>query len=287
MSLIEELRTRGVTVEDLERAAAVRLFEKTAAAENVDLDLLSVEQVNDLFQRFITPSTTKEASDMDYDTAVELFEKTAAAENIDLENLDDEGLTELFEHFVNEVLPQMMDDGAEKEAAAQLDEAELLGRHMARAYMDELEKAAASPVQKQIGKNNLRHVGSRIRELLTGHEAAAARAGARLKQDAVSNPQARSAFGEGVTSKHRNKVIRNERLKGYAKRVGVVGGAGAAAMGGKALMDKKASSEEVMAEATYRANQFLEAGTVAEHDGSFIDDLALDILADHGYSWGD
>jgi hypothetical protein len=144
MSLIEELRTRGVTVEDLERAAAARLFEKTAAAENVDLDLLSSGQVNNLFQNFITPATTKEASDMDYDTAVELFEKTAAAEEIDLDSLDDESLSDLFQHFINDILPEMVeDDGVDKEAAAQLDEAEILGRHMARAYMDELEKQAA------------------------------------------------------------------------------------------------------------------------------------------------
>jgi hypothetical protein len=84
------------------------------------------------------------------DEIVELFEKTAAAEGIDLDDMSDEDLAALYEHYVENVLPVQLGDDydyddAEKVADAQekLAEAEILGRHMARAYLAELEKEAA------------------------------------------------------------------------------------------------------------------------------------------------
>ena len=150
MSLLAELQSRGVTTEDLEKAASVRLFEKAAAAEGVNLDNLSEDSVISLFEQFVSLQhhSTKEASAMN-DEVIDLFEKTAAAEGIDLDEMDDEDLAELYNHYVENVLPLQLeeDDSDEKIASAQekLAEAEILGRHMARAYVDELEKVAAAP----------------------------------------------------------------------------------------------------------------------------------------------
>jgi len=148
MSLLTELESRGVTAEDLEKAASVRLFEKAAAAEGVDLDTLDVNQVEDLYAAFLSDQSdddyTKEASAMN-EEIVDLFEKTAAAEGIDLDEMADHELAELYNHYVENVLPEQVEE-YEKEASydgvddatEKLAEAEILGRHMARAYMDEM-----------------------------------------------------------------------------------------------------------------------------------------------------
>lgn len=151
MSLLEELESRGVTAEDLEKAASVRLFEKAAAAEGVDLDSLDTNQVEELYAVFHSNQShddnTKEASAMN-EEIIDLFEKTAAAEGIDLDEMADAELAELYNHYVENVLPEQVaayDDGGEvDDAHAKLAEAEILGRHMARAYMDELGTKVAS-----------------------------------------------------------------------------------------------------------------------------------------------
>jgi hypothetical protein len=150
MSLLEELESRGVTAEDLEKAASVRLFEKTATAQGVDLDSLDVNQVEELYTVFVSNQSHddhhKEASAMN-EEIIDLFEKTAAHEGINLDDMHDEELTELYNHYVENVLPEQVaeyDDGEEVEDAhAKLAEAEILGRHMARAYMDECDKEAS------------------------------------------------------------------------------------------------------------------------------------------------
>jgi hypothetical protein len=223
MSLLTELESRGVTAEDLEKAASVRLFEKAAAAEGVDLDHLDVNQVEDLYAAFLSDQSdddyTKEASAMN-DEIVDLFEKTAADEGIDLDDMADHELAELYNHYVDNVLPEQLEDAmldddddddydydydkeasydedevifdmfqktaaaegldlnefsqyeltdmydhyvdnvlpfqvGDKVAMAEVDEAqeklaeaEILGRHMARAYMDEMEKDATSKATK-------------------------------------------------------------------------------------------------------------------------------------------
>jgi hypothetical protein len=200
MSLLDQLVSRGVTSEDLEKAAAVRLFEKAASAEGVNLDELSEGQVSDLFNQFTSNlHPTKEASTMDQEV-IDLFEKTAAAEGIDLGEMDDDDLQQLFQHYVENVLPgqveankeasaeeivldmfqktaaaegidleemgeeelehlyahyvenvlpDQLDEGGEDDeekvasAHEKLAEAEILGRHMARAYVDEMNKVGA------------------------------------------------------------------------------------------------------------------------------------------------
>lgn len=207
MSLLSELQSRGITIEDLEKAASVRLFEKAAAAEGVDLNNLPEDQVVSLFENFTAPSEpTKEASAMNEeilelfektassegidldeladddlaalfehyvesvlpeqlaeeeyeegekeasaDDVLDLFEKTASDEGIDLDEMSDEDLVDLYEHYVENILPEQLADGLDDEdeekvadAQEKLAEAEILGRHMARAYMDEMDKEALS-----------------------------------------------------------------------------------------------------------------------------------------------
>jgi hypothetical protein len=214
MSLLEELEARGVTAEDLEKAASVRLFEKAAAAEGVNLDDLEENQVEELYAHFVSNNlsdadNTKEASAMN-DEIVDLFEKTAAAEGIDLDEMADDELAELYNHYVENVLPEQIEafegekqasdeeivfDMFQKTASAEdidlnalnqyeltdlydhyvenvlplqigdeeaiqkvadaqekLAEAELLGRHMARAYVDEIEKEAAAPSASELNE---------------------------------------------------------------------------------------------------------------------------------------
>jgi hypothetical protein len=212
MSLLEELEARGVTAEDLEKAASVRLFEKAAAAEGVNLDDLDENQVEELYAHFVSNTmsdadNTKEASAMN-DEIVDLFEKTAAAEGIDLDEMADDELAELYNHYVENVLPGQVEafdgekqasdeevvfdmfqktaaaegldlnefnqyelqdlyghyvenvlplqlgdeDAADKVASAheKLAEAEILGRHMARSYADEMDKLAGKGAGREI-----------------------------------------------------------------------------------------------------------------------------------------
>jgi len=147
MTLLEELAQSGVTAEDLEKAASVRLFEKAASAEGIDLASLNQDDVSNLYTHFVGGSPAEEGSDMEKDATIELFEKVAYDEGIDLDELDDEDLGQLYGHFVENVLPEMEEEVEVEEAHAKLAEAEILGRHMARAYVDEMEKEAAGEQQ--------------------------------------------------------------------------------------------------------------------------------------------
>lgn len=327
MSLLNELQARGVTTEDLEKAAAVRLFEKVAASEGVDLNALDESQVIELFENFTsTPTSSKEASAMN-DAVIDLFEKTAAAEGIDLDEMSDEDLAALYEHYVENVLPEQLGDDDVKVADAQekLAEAEILGRHMARAYLSEIQKMAAEanyagPGQTFYGKGSaeadeaarraaeraggasysrkgagggqgaertapspnrgrmiedkgrLNAAKNRLIELVTGRQEI---------QDAVGN---RLFNKENVTPDLIKKITRIESAKAYGKRLGAVGAAGGLAYAGKRMMDKKSSANDIYDFASQRADQFEAAGSVASHDGSFVDDLACDILVSRGYS---
>lgn len=328
MSLLTELESRGVTAEDLEKAASVRLFEKAAAAEGVDLDTLDVNQVEDLYAAFLSDQSdddyTKEASAMN-DEIVDLFEKTAAAEGIDLDEMADHELAELYNHYVENVLPEQVDE-YEKEASAyeiddateKLAEAEILGRHMARAYMDEMDKEAQPKQIEQKGR-----MGARLKELATGHQAASQRAAKRIQSEAgvtkgqrerlaaelealkVDQKQGRrrgprTGFATGKARESRmalsadsaavaqrlrkqKSILRAERMKGYGKRGLAVGAAGGLAYGAKKMMDKRSSADEIYEIAYDRAEEFAKVGSVEDYDGSFIDDMACDILDDNGY----
>jgi hypothetical protein len=310
MSLLAELQSRGVTTEDLEKAASVRLFEKAAAAEGVNLDNLSEDQVISLFEQFVSAptSSTKEASAMNNEI-VELFEKTAAAEGIDLDEMSDEDLAELYEHYVENVLPLQLDGGSEKEAAAQvfdlfqktaaaegidldemsddeieglyehyvenvlplqigdedaeekvadaqekLAEAEILGRHMARAYADEIDKVAAEAAEGET-------------------------LGARLKRYAKTGDEKVQNFGRYIASIGAGEGVTRggpgvHRAIGYGLPAVAAGGL---AYGGKKLYDrkkgqtKKASFTEMEVDALLKIAAEAGEGAAAEAKESFTD----------------
>lgn len=349
MSLLEELEARGVTAEDLEKAASVRLFEKAAAAEGVNLDDLDENQVEELYAHFVSNTmsdadNTKEASAMN-DEIVDLFEKTAAAEGIDLDEMADHELAELYNHYVENVLPEQIDEYEKAasyemvdDAHEKLAEAEILGRHMARAYVDEMDKMGAAPAgtqnpeRSQMGESedfinkmkrraagkkgaavradkkkaaepkerklltdrgSLRAYGDRLKELATGHQAAERRTAERVK--ALGRRDVTAVGGATDKAKKRGakifrgrqdqiaKIRRMERLKGYAPRVAGVAAAGGLAYGAKKMMDKESSAEEIYELAYERADDFAKLGSIEDYDGSFVDDLALDILDEHGF----
>jgi len=298
MSLLEELESRGVTAEDLEKAASVRLFEKAAAAEDVDLESLDQETVEQLYSTFISNNqsydyeTTKEANAMN-DEIVNLFEKQAAAEGIDLDSMDDTDLANLYNHYVEDVLPaQIGEDTEVEEAHAKLAEAEILGRHMARSYMDEMDKeagpwgeaakaegaAARDSVKRgyesakaRAGKvpQQARDLGAKARERASAAGASAA-SGARAYGRALRGDEVRSAmkglkaskakgFGRGVKGGRAaaQHTLRRAALRGGAKTTAAYGGLAAAGAGAKKLYDKHASDVELDAYVDELANERL------------------------------
>ena len=87
----------GITVEDLEKAASVRLFEKAAAAEGINLNELSESQVDELYSNY---QQSSEENTMN-EEILDLFEKQAAYEGVDLEALSDDELAYVFDNFVS------------------------------------------------------------------------------------------------------------------------------------------------------------------------------------------
>jgi hypothetical protein len=319
MSLLDELETRGVTAEDLEKAASVRLFEKAAAAEGVDLDLLDVEQVEDLYTAFLSNQSsddnTKEASAMNNEI-VELFEKTAADEGINLDDMADDELAELYTHYVDNVLPLQVEE-YEKEASAspevseedivlglfqktasasgidfddysesevvdlynhyvenvlplqmgdktaaaeveeaqeKLAEAEILGRHMARAYMDELDKEASMKDKARGGydkaKSGVQRGYSAAKEKAS-EAGGAMRRGASAAGSAFKAQQLREGLAEmkkakGMSARTKRgkakieaarKAGKMKALRGGGKTMAAYGAGGAALYGAKKGID--------------------------------------------------
>jgi hypothetical protein len=304
MSLLAELEARGVTAEDLEKAAAVRLFEKAAAAEGVDLNDLDESRVEELFNHFVSNSTSteKEASAMN-DEIVELFEKTASAEGIDLDDMSDEDLAALYTHYVENVLPEQIAAAQEGEKAAsaqegekaasanaeivemfqktasaegidlsdfdedeleglfahyvenvlplqledadatdkvadaqeKLAEAEILGRHMARAYADEMDKLAEA-------SSRIRSAASRAKDLLTAKNVRS-NVSEVAGQDAGKMDKLR-AYGKILSGKAGNDVMTSEARKSLAAQAGTTAGAAGLAYGGKKMYDKRKSQEK-------------------------------------------
>ena len=236
-----------ITVEDLEKAASVRLFEKVAAANSIDLDALDNEQLQALYTEFeqdVLPSLIEQGqaekqaaavqekiAGLSEEQVIALFEKQAAAEPGmaelgGLEALDDEQLKVAFAYFAENMLPIMAAQDwevvtpaqAEKIAAAQevqvkLAEADMLGRHMARAFADESAKLAMTV-------NSTTGTGGAARAAVTDVKDAAKRVGA--------------AAGSAA-----------DRLKGLSPKqkalgaAGIVGASGLAALGAKKLHDSK------------------------------------------------
>jgi len=288
MSLLTELESRGVTAEDLEKAASVRLFEKAAAAEGVDLDSLDENQVEDLYVTFLsnqsTDDYTKEASAMN-DEIVDLFEKTAAHEGIDLDDMADDELAELYNHYVENVLPVQVGEYEKEasvdEATEKLAEAEILGRHMARAYMDEFEKEARKGDMGLAGEA-LKQEGAAARDAVkrgyegakakakSGYESgkdmarrggAAAASGARAYGRALRGDEVRAAVKalRGGGSQQSSARIQEMRkaMRGGAKTTAAYGGLAAAGYGAKKGYDKMTKKSSIDGIIEDRANELL------------------------------
>ena len=215
-------RNYSITAEDLEKAASVRLFEKAAAAEGINLSELSNSQVEHLYSNYQHSSEENTMNDQ----IIDLFEKQAAYEGIDLDALSDEELAYVYNNFVNN-LENDYDD--EDEAYEKLAEAEILGRHMARAYMDELEdlegwgKLATAP----LGADGKMSRMQAIKAMMTSEGISAAEA--RRKYDAMADtsPKTRTAkdlkrrkkafeksdAGQALKSRQKAQARKNALLK--------------------------------------------------------------------------
>lgn len=167
-----------ISKEELEKAANVRLFEKVAAVNGIDLNKLDNTKLAEMYRHFeaeVLPRIIEQDQQEKQAAAVhaklasltepqiwDLFEKQAAAEPDlvaagGLGELSDDQLKLGFAHFLENVLPIMAaqdfapvtPEQASKiaevqEAQVKLAEAEALGRHMARAFYDEASKLAAA-----------------------------------------------------------------------------------------------------------------------------------------------
>lgn len=310
--------TYGITVEDLEKAASVRLFEKAAAAEGINLAELSESQVEDLYAAYQQHSS-EDNTPMN-DELIDLFEKQAAYEGVDLDGLSDDELAYVFNNFVENISDDSgdygyeddyQDDYEEEEAYEKLAEAEILGRHMARAYMDEIEKNAFSVFDPQSGKNvnfdaSLKKSNSkeysRLMKLYkaegqtrrTGGEAASAkqRRTSRLYTDADRKAKAqqladveakRTRFGKVKAAKGKAGYYGKKALQHLSANKKMYG-LGAAGLGlgaaGAYAMNKEATFNSILDE---RVQEFIEFGKEAGYDGSYMDDLAIQVLEDLGY----
>lgn len=173
-----------VSMEDLEKAASVRLFEKVAAANDIDLNQLSGEQISSLYTDFETNVLPKLAAGEEEEKTAEaleaeaqaklasltpeqvvgLFEKQAASEGLEPTDWDDEQLKIAFAYFADNVLPIMAYQDFEPVTPAQAEkiaqvqevqtkiaEADELGRIMARAFYNESQKLAGATVSAGSG----------------------------------------------------------------------------------------------------------------------------------------
>lgn len=216
MTLAETLAQHNLTTEDIEKAASVRIFEKVAAAEGVDFAQMTPVQIGQLYEHFETnvlpgilagngaePSTEQKIASLSQDDLFTLFDKQASAEGLDFSNASEEQLAEAFGYFVEHVLPAMTENGFEpvgetktaeasktaavEEAEAKLAEADILGRQMARSWVDEVQKLASNPFSDLPG---------------SAHTAPAAAAkgglGGRIMSAARANPKTTAAIAAGT-----------------------------------------------------------------------------------------
>jgi hypothetical protein len=220
--LSQALEQHNITPEDLEKAAGVRIFQKVAAAEGIDLAQLSDAQIEELFAHFEAsvlpeivggePSTEAKVASLSQEEVFDLFDKQAAAEGLDLSDASEEQLVAALGYFMENVLPAMAENGFEpvgaeksaeaEEAQAKLAEADILGRQMARGYMDEIGKIAGA--------------GDAAKALLS-RGAAAVRQGGHLLSGKKLQGAGAAALGAGTAAL----------------------GAGGAALGAKKLMGSK------------------------------------------------
>ena len=203
-ALLQQLTDAGVTQEDLDAAAAVHLFEKTAAAQSIDLttfDDAGRAALFETFQKEVLPtyvdgggSTATKIAGLDDDQIIDLFEKQAAFEGFDVDHATDEQIKLAYGYFVENMLPVMVENGGQpvdvtklaqvEEAQAKLAEAEMLGRTMAQSFHAELNKLG-SVAQ---AKGALGNIASAVRGARNAPRMAGSAIGGSLKDLATSTP---------------------------------------------------------------------------------------------------
>ena len=181
MSALEEIMKQGsATAEQIEQAAAVALFQKAAAAEDLDLSTLDDEGLTNAFNHFVEvmlpemlpEDDGKQASaptyeeiaaatkvaEIEHAATLHLFQKAAAAYDVDLSVMDEDQLQEAWGLFLEHDLPAMIESDKEasalaeleKEAAANLHEMTVLGQHLGDVFMSTI-KEAGFPFPKDDG----------------------------------------------------------------------------------------------------------------------------------------
>ena len=233
------------------------------------------------------------------DELIDLFEKQAAYEGVDLESLNDEELAYVYNNFITNLAEQEGDEAyygedvdAEQEAYEKLAEAEILGRHMARAYMDELEKEAEA--KKSFGQKVKDFTG--VSDIQEGRKQKAS-----AKEYADKAEEMREKIKAGVQSKKMKdaqgrivaKRVKSSReaaeASGKAMRAGgkkllrsggIVAGTGLAAKGLHSMFKKEAQFDDLI---SHRMAEYIEFGKEAGYTGSALDDTALEMLHEAGY----
>lgn len=237
MSFLEQLSAYGVTAEDLEKAASVRLFEKAAHSEGQ----YSTELRNPVDAPLNSTHPNMEINPMDY---IDLFEKQAADEGIDLDMLDDYELAELYNHFISEVSDEDYDYDDYDDEYEKLAEAELLGEVMADAYLNKIAAENYSyntmgqkkftPSSPDTKEGKLSRLGRRI-----GNRAAT------IGRMTMSNKRQAELLNEYLqrSSGDKQKAIemfrKSMRNRGLAAGGAVIGGSAALGAGAMALAKKR------------------------------------------------
>lgn len=320
---------------DTELAAAGEMLQKIAEEQGIDLSELDDKDIAELMVDLMPkvaeehdkdepkPEAKAEAKDEKKDdekkaaalpaevtfadVAVELS-KRAAAEEIDLSKLSRDEYHEAYNLVAQSMTsPEYaIEKQAEAEAAAKLAEADALGRHMARSFMDEQAKIAGAKVadaktvqemprsktptkalfgRPETAKDKVESVGRKLREKAVG----AAKAG----DEAIQRGGAKliSKLPDAVKSRLGGISAGGARAAGLGAGALGAAGLGAAAYGAKKLMDgddKKKRSADVEAEAIELARSFLAENGIDPDTGAKVAsneaiERANELLREHGY----
>jgi hypothetical protein len=223
---------------------------------------------------------------------MDMFQKTAAAEGLDLNEFNQYELQDMYGHYVENVLPLQLgdEDATDKVASAheKLAEAEILGRHMARSYADEMDKLAeeeAETMRQRAGRYGrkakdagrymtsgaLQDAREGYRTAKSGRDFAKnvnAKAGKQLRniglQQMASGGARLTATGTAIAGAgYGAKKLYDRRKKGQEKKSGF------SEIEVAALL-KIAADDPQAAEATF----FTKAKNKAKDAGKYVDDTA-------------
>lgn len=234
---LNELNAAYYAQSDLEKQAQVELFAKLAAENGIDLDALSQDQIDYLWGETFKTAAEEEKKDEKDEDKVEEAKK---------------------EHE------------EKKAAAAKLAEADYIGRVMAHAMTDELNKiAAATSLDKEAAgtaemgararglaaaaKDKLKSVGGALKDVATAREFREGRQATKNLESSLGKSMAARAAMENAPKGQREEFAKkllsgygaeakDKTLRGAAKTVGLYGGAAAAAGGAAALHHKEKKS---------------------------------------------